>query len=294
MTTYACSNEQAIQRVKEKGRELKMIKKAIASAAVIGIGAVTLLGTDVYSYSRTMFGNVREAVQAEIQPEFKLEDIRNQVDSLMPEIREHMKVVAEQVVDIRNMQTDVAEKHSRLQSQKAAILALRSDLNSDNSEFEYRQVSYTRNEVESDLSERFAAFQLLEASVDRDVKIMAATKETLRANQKKLDAMMSRKQDLTVEVSQAEARLKQIQATETVNAIKVDDTQLSHVEELLQRLNHDMDIREALLETEGHVLGRIPVEEVNVPATDVMSEIDQHFGLVESDQISNLASASGL
>jgi chromosome segregation ATPase len=271
-----------------------MIKKAIVSAAVLGIGAVTLLGTDVCSYSKTMFGNVREAVQAEIQPEFKLEDIRNQVDSLMPEIREHMKVVAEQVVDVRNMQAEISEKQSQLQNQKASILALRSDLDSNNSEFEYRQVSYTRNEVESDLSDRFGAFQLLEASADRDAKIMTATKEALKANQKKLDAMMSRKQDLAVKVSQAEARLKQIQATETVNAIEVDDTQLSHVEELLQRLNHDMDVREALLETEGHVLGRIPVEEVNVPETDVVSEIDQHFGLVESDKLGNLASAGGL
>jgi len=211
-----------------------MIKKAIVSAAVLGIGAVTLLGTDVCSYSKTMFGNVREAVQAEIQPEFKLEDIRNQVDSLMPEIREHMKVVAEQVVDVRNIQAEILEKQSKLQNQKASILALRSDLDSNNSEFEYRQVSYTRNEVESDLSDRFRSFRLLESSVDRDVKIMTATKETLRANQKKLDAMMSRKQNLAVKVSQAEARLKQIQATETVNAIEVDDTQLSHVEELLR------------------------------------------------------------
>ncbi len=271
-----------------------MIKKAIVTAAVLGIGTVALLGTDACSYGRTLFGNVREAVQSEIQPEFKLEDIRNQVDSLMPEIRQHMKVVAEQVVDVRNLQADIAAKQNQLQNQKASILALRSDLDSDSNEFKYRQVSYTRHEVESDLSDRFVAFQLLEAGVDRDVKIMTATKQTLKANQKKLDAMMVRKQDLVVKVSQAEARLKQIQAEETVNEIEVDDTLLSKVEEKLNQLNHDLDVREALLETEGHVLGRIPVEESGVPETDVIDEIDRHFGLVESEDIGKLASANSL
>lgn len=271
-----------------------MIKKAIVAAAALGIGAVALLGTDACSYGTTLFGNVREAVRSEIDPGFELDRIRNQVDNLMPEIRQHMKVVAEQVVDVRNMQADIAEKEAQLSSQKASILALRSDLDQGGDTFQYRQVSYTRGEVESDLADRFAAFQLLEAALDRDVKILTATKETLKANQKNLDAMMSRKQDLVVRVSQAEARLKTIQATETVNAIEVDNTHLSHVEDMLQQLNHDLDVREALLETEGHVLGRIPVEEAEVPQTDVISEIDQHFGLAGSEPIGELASAGEL
>lgn len=282
------------QNKRVKRKVILMIKKAIVTAAALGIGAVALLGTDACSYGTTLFGNVREAVRSEIDPGFELDRIRNQVDSLMPEIRQHMKVIAEQVVDVRNMQAAIAEKQTQLSGQKASILALRSDLESGNDTFEYRQVSYTRGEVESDLSDRFAAYQLLEASLDRDIKILAATKQTLQANQKNLDAMMSRKQDLVVKVSQAEARLKTIQATETVNAIEVDDTQLAHVEDMLQQLNHDLDVREALLETEGHVLGRIPVEEAELPETDVVTEIDQHFGLTEREPIGELASAGEL
>ena len=293
ITFYVCSNEQIIQRVKRKGTE--MIRKSLATAVLLGIGSVVLLGTDACSYARTFWGNVRETVRSEIESEFKLDSIRDQVDSLMPEIRQHMKIVAEQVVDIRNMQTDITEKQNQLNSQKASILALRSDLDSGQDQFTYRQVSYTRHEVASDLVERFSAYQLLEASLDRDLKILAATKETLNANRTSLDSMMSRKQDLAVKVSQAEARLKQIQATETVNSLEVDDTHLSRVEEQLRELNHDMDVREALLETEGHVLGRIPVEEPVIPQTDVIGEIDRHFGLsVDLECLTNLTSVDNL
>jgi len=272
-----------------------MIKKAIVTAAVLGIGAVALLGTDVCSYGRTMFGNVREAVRSEIDPEFELDRIRGKVEDLMPEVRQHMKVVAEQVVDVRNMQAGIEEKQGQMQNQKASLLALRSDLDSGQNEFEYRQVSYTRNEVESDLADRFSAYRLLEASLDRDVRILKATKATLKANQKNLDSMLSRKQELAVTVSELEARLKQIQATETVNAMQVDDTQLSDVEDLLQRLNRDLDVRETMLETEGHVLEHIPIEESNVPETDLISEIDEHFGLTtETESVAELASVSGI
>ena len=272
-----------------------MIKKTIATAAVLGIGAVALLGTDVCSYGRTMFGNVREAVRSEINPEFELDRIRVKVDDLMPEIRQHMKVVAGQVVDIRNMQSDIAEKQSQIQDQKSSILALRSDLDSSQDDFEYRQVSYTRDEVESDLADRFDAYQLLEGSLERDIRVLKATKFTLKANQKNLDAMMSRKQELAVTVSELEARLKQIQATETVNSLQVDDTQLSHVEELLQRLNRDLDVREAMLEAEGHVTGQIPIEDNQVPETSVVSDIDRHFGLTPQTQsVAELMSDSSL
>ena len=64
---------------------------------------------------------------------------------------------------------------------------------------------------------------------------------------------------------------------------------------MLQQLNHDMDVREALLETEGHVLGRIPVEESNIPQTDVIGEIDQHFGLTaDTESVAELTSVNGL
>ncbi len=258
-----------------------MIRKAVFAAVALTVCAVALLGTDAGSYTRTIFNNAREAVRSEIDPNLKLDTIRDQVDNLMPEIRQHMKVVAEQVVDVRSLQAAIAEKQAQLASQRAAILALRSDLDSSRDEFRYRQVSYTRDEVEADLAERFDAFRLLEESLERDRKILQAQKQTLRANQKKLDSMMARRQELAVRLSQVEARLKQVEATETVHAIEVDDTALSHVEELLKDLNHELDVREAMLETEGHVLGRIPVEEdgVDPTASDILSRIDRHFDL---------------
>ena len=92
---------------------------------------------------------------------------------------------------------------------------------------------------------------------------------------------MSRKQELGVKVAELEAKLKEVEANEATYAVhEVDDTRLSHVEDLLQQLSHDLDVRQAQLEMEGHVAGQIPVEEeADAPAADVISAIDDHFGI---------------
>ena len=272
-----------------------MLKKIVVGTAAAALAGGILLGSDALSYLRTFGGNVREAVKSEISAEFELDRIRNEVDSLMPEIRKHMTIVAEQSVDVKDMERDLSDKEASLSKQKDAILALRTDLESGKDNFTYQAVSYSRNEVEADLAQRFESYRTVEDCVKRDRQILTAQRDTLRANQKKLDTMLSRKQDLVVKVAQLEARLKQVQAAETINSIEIDDSSLAHVENMIKHMNHALDVRESVLETEGQVLGRIPVEEASAPATgDIVGEIDSHFGLQNEDSVVNSSQSNSL
>lgn len=272
-----------------------MLKKVVCGSLAATMLAGVLFGRDMFSYANTACKNVRSAVKSEITPEFELDRIRNEIERLMPEIRQHMAIVAEQSVDVKDLQRDIEKKRSKLDKQKDAILALRSDLSQDGESFTYRHVSYTRGEVEADLENRFTSFRAGEEALKRDQQILDAQRQTLQANQKKLDAYLGSKQTLTVQVSQLEARLKTIQATEAVNQIEFDDTRLSHVEEMIGELNHALDVRESLIETEGNVLGRIPIEaEVEEVHTDVVAEIDSHFGLEEDNGVVTVSAESSL
>lgn len=268
-----------------------MLKKLVMGTAAAALAGSLVLGSDALSYLKTFGSNVRQAVKSEISVEFELDRIRHEVDNLMPEIRSHMTVVAEQSVDVKDLDRDLTAREASLERQKEAILALRTDLESGKNHFTYRAVSYTRDEVEADLAQRFATYCTAEGSVKRDRQILAAQRDTLRANQKKLDAMLTRKQDLIVKVAQLEARLKQVQAAETINAIEIDDTRLAHVEKMIRDMNRALDVRESLLETEGQVLGRIPVEDTDAPEKgNIIGEIDSHFGVESKD---SLAGQSG-
>lgn len=268
-----------------------MLKKIIIGGSSLLLAGGLFLGNETFSYLRTFGTQVRQTVKNEISVEFELQRIRDEVDSLMPEIRRHMITVAEQSVDVKDLERTLGEREKNLSEQRASILTLRSDLESDRSHFTYRAVSYSRAEVEADLTQRFEALQAAEATVKRDHQILAAQREILWANQRRLDAMQSRRQDLAVHVAQLEARLKQVQAAEALNASPLDDSRLASVEKLIHDMNRALDIREAMLESEGRLSGRIPVEESAEPATDILSRIDSHFS--KNKQSVETVSSSG-
>jgi chromosome segregation ATPase len=274
-----------------------MLKKIIIGSLGAAVVAGLIFGAESVSYMQTMGRNVRQAVKSEITTEFELDRIRNEVSNLMPEIRRHMAVVAEQSVDVKDLERAIAERETKLTRQRDAILTLRTDLDSGRDAFTYRAVSYTRAEVEKDLAHRFDSYRATEEALKRDRKILVAQKDTLHANQSKLDTMLGRKQDLIVQVAQLEARLKQVQAAEAVNSIEIDDCRLTQVEQMIKDMNHALDVRESMLETEGHVLGRIPVDsdELYEVQTDIVNEIDSHFGLSDSqDHVAEAAADSSI
>ena len=256
-----------------------MLRKLITGTAAAALAGTMLLGSDASSYVKNMGSNVRDAVRQEISVEFELDRIRTEVDDLLPEIKKHLKTVASQSVDVKDLERSIAAREASLAQQKEAILTLRKDLEAGHSTYTYRTVSYSRAEVEADLAHRFASFCTAEDCVRRDHQILTAQRDTLRANQRKLDTMLSRKQDLAVKIAQLEARLRQVQAAEAINSMQVDDSQLAQVEQLIRDVGHALDVRESMLETEGQVLGRIPVEEASQPAepTDLLGDIDRHF-----------------
>jgi len=271
-----------------------MLKKLMVGGMGLGLASGLLFGADAFSYLKTFGTNVREAVKSKITPEFELQRIQGEVDNLVPEIRSHLKLVAEQSVDIKDMDREIQEKEAALTKQKSTILTLRSDLDSGRDKLTYRAVSYTRDEVQNDLAQRFDSYRMLEASVSRDRQILAAQKTTLRANQQKLDTMLTKKQDLAVRVAQLEARLKQVQAAEAISNIEIDDTALTRVDKMIRELDRTLDVRQSMLETEGQVLGQIPVEEGTPENSDadILGQIDAHFGGGSSTNVTANASVT--
>ncbi len=62
---------------------------------------------------------------------------------------------------------------------------------------------------------------------------------------------------------------------------------------MIKDMNHALDVRESMLQTEGHVLGRIPVDAQDAFEfeSDIVSEIDTHFGLKADQDLDAEASA---
>lgn len=256
-----------------------MIKKAIlGTMAFIAVGAF-IFGRDLHSYATTAGKQVQGAVKNEVPIEFEIERARAMVEQLIPEIRNSMHVIAEQQVDIEHMTKDVDRKTGELSRQKEAMLSLKSDLEKGGATFQYASRTYTPTDVKHDLAQRFDRYKGADETLKRDREILQARQKSLRAHEQKLDEMLVAKKDLEVQVEQLEARMKTLQAAETVSTLEIDDSELTRVKKLIRELNKQLDVKEKMLDAEGKFVGLIPVESTNpAPSVDnVTEEINAYF-----------------
>ncbi len=256
-----------------------MLKKMI-----IGTGAAALLGTlvfgrDVVNYTQTAWSATREAVKREVPLEFQIERARTAVGQLTPAIQHTLKVIAEQQVDIEQMNKQIAQRNDDLTTAKDQMLTLKHDLESGKSTFHYASIDYSADEVKRDVRTRFERFKAAEAMLERDRRIQKSRSQALFAHEKQLDQMLSQKKELEAQVEQLEARLQTIRAQQSVSAPEIDESELSNVKRLIAEVNKQLDVQEKLLDSNGKFgSGLIPVEtKPSVELGNVSAEIDAYF-----------------
>ncbi|VAX38174.1 hypothetical protein MNBD_PLANCTO02-676 [hydrothermal vent metagenome] len=254
-----------------------MLKKMLIGSGILVSTVAFLFGAGAWSYLSTSAKMVRDSVTSEIPVEFEVQRAREMVENLVPDIRRCMHVTAEQQVDIENLQAEIDRKTDSMVNQKQEILVLRSDLQSGNKQFVYASHTYSASDVKQDLATRFERYKLSEDSLKRDRQVLAARKKALESNQEKLDSMLVAKKDMEVQIENLEARLKAVQAAETVSTLEIDDSQLTRAKTLIRELNKQMDVKEKVLASEGSLTGSIPVDLKKKTSGNIANEIDEYF-----------------
>lgn len=257
-----------------------MIKKAIVTTIAVALLGGFVFGRDLFSYAKTSATEVRRAVKREVPLDFEVQRARDIVEDLVPDIHDHMHLIATDQVEVERFRRDIARKEAGLARQEKAILALNDDLKTGNGTFSYASRTYTSDEVRRDLKERWDRFKTAQETLDRDRRILTHREKSLRANEERLDKMLLQKKELEVKVEQLTARLnslRALQAAEASSAIDIDNSQLSRAEKLIAELNKQLDIKEKVLDARGKFNGLIPVETEEVVPENLTEEIDDYF-----------------
>ena len=255
-----------------------MFKKLVKTAALTAVGGAVVFGTDAFSYFRTGANHVREAVAAEVPVEFEIDRARTLVADLTPEIKKSLHVIAEEQVAVERLAHHLDKKRDSLAEQELAIKRLRDDVGSDKTHFVYAGRSYDREDVSKDLADRFRRYEMAEETVERQEQVLEAKRRNLLAHRDQLDAMLSARKDLEVEIERLQARLSSVKAAESVAELDLDDSALTRARGLIGDLDRQLEVRERMVEESGTVLGGIPVEaEATEIPVDLMTRIDAKF-----------------
>lgn len=255
-----------------------MIRKTVIGAVVLAVASTLTFGRDVFSYMRTMGCSARQAIKAEVPIEFELQRARDMVANLVPDIRQCMHVIAEEEVNVEHLSRDVARFETDLNKQKGEILALRNDVERNDTTYRYAGRVYSCCDVKRDLAQRFERFKTAEATLASKRQILTAREKSIVAARGKLDGMLSAKRDLEVQIENLDARIKTVQAAQTASSVQLDDSQLARAKKLILDLNKQLDVAQRLLDAEGNFTGVIPVETAAQVPEDLGSQIDDYFG----------------
>lgn len=276
---------------------MEMLKKSLITLAVAGTLGTLAFGRDLYSYLRTAGGEARQALKAGVPIEFEIQRARDMVESLIPEVRTCMHVIAEEEVNIEHLNREIAKAETGLERQKSEILVMRKDLESNQTTFQYVSRRYTADEVRQDLSQRFQRYKTAESTLASQQEIRRQRERSLVAAREKLESMLNEKRTMEVEIEHLEARLKQVQAAQAANHLSVDDSGLSRARQLITELNKQLDVESRLMDSQGHFTGLIPVSTREPAPADLARQIDQHFGtgsqvesLEAAERVANLQS----
>ncbi|MFM9965900.1 MAG: hypothetical protein ACKV2Q_32360 [Planctomycetaceae bacterium] len=254
-----------------------MIKQAAYGVAALGVLTSFVFGRDVWSYARTWSNSVRDTVKSEVPVEFEVARAREMVENLVPDIRNCMHVIAEQEVDVEQLTAEMARKQAELATQKDAIQWRGSELKSGQTSFVYAGQTYSAEQVRGDLAKRFERFKIAEETVKREQQVLDARQAALTANREKLDNMLAAKTDLELQLEQLQARLKAVQAAETISTVSIDDSELTRAKKLIRDLNKQIDVREKVMATDGKLTDLIPIETKPTAPKDLESQIESYF-----------------
>lgn len=256
-----------------------MIRKLVLGAAAVAAIGTLVAGKDVFSYARTGICSVRHRLKSEVPIEFEIERARHDVERLLPEVRRSLHLIAEEQVEVAQLQKSIETREVALKSQQESIMSLSSDLKNEDVRFVYAGHKYSRREVEKDLAERFNRFKIAEDTIKREQQVLVAKEKALAANRETLEGMLSQKKNLEVELERLEARMRTIDARKQISGLAVDDSHLTRVKTLISTIEKRLDVEDAVLASEGDFNGLIPVEKHQEEETsDITSRVDHYFG----------------
>lgn len=254
-----------------------MIKKSL----MLGVGTILLgaivFGSHALSYLRTSIVCVRDRVHDSVPVSFEIERARRMIEDLKPEIQQNMHRIAREEVEVTQLQDQLKGLQKRQDTTRQAVLRLKSDLESGHDSYQYANKTYTVAQVRSDLANRFERCRTLDETVANLSKVVDFRTAGLNAGRKKLDELLTARDQLQLDVEGLQARHKMIEVQQTASDLQIDDSRLSRTKGLVTDIQTRLQVAEQLLATAGEFV--VPQIELETPEHgDLLGQIAEYFG----------------
>ena len=224
---------------------------------------------------------IRGAASDSVPLEWELKRARQMIADLKPEIEVNAKRIAKEKIQVVRLEKQLDETDQRLAKAQGDIQRLTSDLQSESNVYTYGGRTYTLTQVKDDLGNRFKRFKTRQATADKLHQMLTAREASLKAAHERMDAMLSAKRQLEVEVENLQARLGALRVAQTSSELSLDDSQLSQTRGLLDDIATRIDVEEETMSVDAEYFGEIDLDEPS--DENLLDDIAAYFGKEENN-----------
>lgn len=247
---------------------------SIAGTLALIVSSVGL-GTS-WSYLKTLFRLTGTTVRDNVPLDFEIERLGTLIEDAQKELRQNQQLVATMEVQIEQLREDVTKSETDVNRAKAELRKLRDYYRqvkeSTSGTVQIGEKSYSRKEIENDISRRMQRLEFLERQLISRQEALAKRQEVL---EKAKDAVASSRLviDQLVQKRDELREQKRLLDMQPASAnFKVDASKLQEARNLAQRIEAELRTREKMREQMVNSGGEIPIELDDRPLEEKLRE----------------------
>lgn len=263
-----------------------MLKKMIIGGTLAALLSGLVLGTGLWSYARTAGGWIQQTAKESMPLEWEIKRARQMIADLAPEITDNAKRIAHEKIQVARLESELGRTSERLAEAQDDIQRLRADLEEGDSMFVYSGKTYTSAQVHEDLARRFERYKTRKQTADKLQQMLTARESSLAAAHDRMDAMLSAKRQLEVEIENLQARLAAVRVAQTSSQLALDDSALARTRALLDEIATRIDVEEEVTQVDAEYFGGIELDAVE--DGELLDEISSYFDEDAADSLASI------
>ena len=254
----------------------KLVKYGVMTVAGGAVVLSLLFGGEALSYIRTSGRQMRQSVNDKIPVEFQLRRARDLLGDILPEMQANVRMMAQQDVEIEAVREDIDQSQKSLTEEAGRIKILREAVSSGRSSVALSGLTYTRDQIVSELSRRFDRYREAEQILAAKRKLLDNRRQALAAAEQQLDQMRVRKVALESQVESLTGQYRLVQAASSNSQVQVDPGKLAQAEHLVSEIRQQLNVAEHVLAGEAKFTMPVPVDSID--PQDLVARVERHFG----------------
>jgi hypothetical protein len=253
----------AIVEIPTRTEVYDMLKKVVIAVVAVGLSllAVNFVAPKAVSYLCLVVEQAQQSAQDAIPPEQEIGRLKMELENLSKEDERHFHKVATQIVEVQNLEKQVASMKERNDKDAAVLKARFVALESKDKFVTYEGTKYDRSQFQDELRAAGARFQVDEQLYKSKAEQLSLRKKNLDMNRKKLAELKLVRQQMKTELERLETALAQERQNQAMEQNTLDDASYQKLRKDVDSVRDKMEVLKQKRVLKGEVDGPVRADE---------------------------------